>query len=405
MPVRLIEWKTMKRIYLDHAATTPVDPEVIEAMLPFFRETFGNPSSIHSFGQQARSAVEGAREMVASFMGAKPAEIVFTSGGTESNNFAIKGIAWANRKKGNHIITSAIEHHAVMEPCRFLEREGFEVTFLSVDSRGLVDPCDVEKAITDRTILVSIMHANNEIGTLQPIAEIGKIARECGVCFHTDAVQTFGHVPFTVDELNVDLLSLSAHKLYGPKGVGVLYVRKGTRMEPHMHGGEQEGKRRASTHNVPGIMGLSKAVELAGKTMPGEEARIAGLRDKLIRGIFDRVDDVRLNGHPERRLANNVNVSITYCEGEAMLLSLDLMGIACSTGSACSSTSVEPSHVLRAIGLSVEETRGSLRFSLGRHTEDQEIDRLLDVLPGIVRRLRAMSPAYRSMTAGRGAGG
>ncbi|MGE5799180.1 MAG: cysteine desulfurase NifS [Syntrophaceae bacterium] len=395
----------MKRIYLDHAATTPVDPEVIEAMLPYFRETFGNPSSIHSFGQQARSAVEDAREKVASFMGAKPAEIVFTSGGTESNNFAIKGIAWANRKKGNHIVTSAIEHHAVMEPCRFLEREGFEVTFLPVDPRGLADPCDVEKAITGRTILVTIMHANNEIGTLQPIAGIGKIARDRGVCFHTDAVQTFGHVPFTVDELNVDLLSLSAHKLYGPKGVGVLYVRKGTRMEPHMHGGEQEGKRRASTHNVPGIVGLSKAVELAGKAMPGGEARIAGLRDRLIRGIFDRIDEVRLNGHPDRRLANNVNVSITHCEGEAMLLSLDLMGIACSTGSACSSTSVEPSHVLRAIGLSVDQIRGSLRFSLGRHTEDHEIDRLLDVLPGIVRRLRAMSPAYRSMTAGRGAGG
>ncbi len=395
----------MKRIYLDHAATTPVDPEVIEVMLPFFRETFGNPSSIHSFGQQARSAVEDAREKVASSLGAKPAETVFTSGGTESNNFAIKGIAWANRKKGNHIITSAIEHHAVLEPCRFLEREGFEVTFLPVDPRGLVDPCDVAKAITDRTILVTILHANNEIGTLQPIAEIGKIARERGVCFHTDAVQTFGHVPFTVDDLNVDLLSLSAHKLYGPKGVGVLYVRKGTRMEPHMHGGEQEGRRRASTHNVPGIVGLSKAVELADKAMPVGEARIAGLRDRLIRGIFDRIDDVRLNGHPDRRLANNVNVSVTCCEGEAMLLSLDLMGIACSTGSACSSTSVEPSHVLRAIGLSVEETRGSLRFSLGRHTEDHEIDRLLDVLPGIVRRLRAMSPAYRSMTAGRGSGG
>lgn len=395
----------MERIYLDHAATTPVDPEVIEAMLPFFRETFGNPSSIHSFGQQARSAVEDAREKVASSLGAKPAETVFTSGGTESNNFAIKGVARANRQKGNHIITSAIEHHAVLEPCRFLEREGFGVTFLPVDTRGLVDPCDVAKAITDRTILVSIMHANNEIGTLQPIAEIGKITRERGVCFHTDAVQTFGHVPFTVDELNVDLLSLSAHKLYGPKGVGVLYIRKGTRMEPHMHGGEQEGKRRASTHNVPGIVGLSKAVELAGKAMPGEEARIAGLRDRLIRCIFDRIDDVSLNGPPEQRLANNVNVSIAYCEGEAMLLSLDLMGIACSTGSACSSTSVEPSHVLRAIGLTIEETRGSLRFSLGRYTEVSQIDRLLEVLPKIVKRLRTMSPAYRSRAAGRGTGG
>ena len=395
----------MKAIYLDYAATTPVDAKVIEAMLPYFRDTFGNPSSIHSFGQQARSAVEDARETVASFLGAKPAEIVFTSGGTESNNFAIKGVAWANRKKGNHIITSAIEHHAVMEPCHFLEREGFEVTFLPVDSQGFVDPQDVAKAITGRTVLVSIMHANNEIGTLQPVTEIGKIARERGVCFHTDAVQTFGHMPFTVDDLNVDLLSLSAHKLYGPKGVGALFVRQGTRLEPHMHGGEQEGKRRASTHNVPGIVGLAKAVELAEKAMAEEDTRIMALRNRLIRGIFDRIDRVRLNGHPERRLANNVNVSMEYCEGEAMILSLDLMGIACSTGSACSSTSVEPSHVLRAIGLSVEETRGSLRFSLGRYTQEQEIDKVLEVLPRIVKRLRAMSPAYRSSTAGKGAGG
>ena len=395
----------MSAIYLDYAATTPVDPGVIEAMLPYFRDTFGNPSSIHSFGQQARSAVEDAREKVASFLGAKPAEIIFTSGGTESNNFAIKGVAWANRKKGNHIIASAIEHHAVMEPCHFLEREGFEVTFLPVDSQGFVDPQDVAKAITGRTVLVSIMHANNEIGTLQPVTEIGKIARERGVCFHTDAVQTFGHMPFTVDELNVDLLSLSAHKLYGPKGVGALFVRQGTRLEPHMHGGEQEGKRRASTHNVPGIVGLAKAVELAEKAMAEEDTRIMALRNRLIRGIFDKIDRVRLNGHPEKRLANNVNVSMEYCEGEAMILSLDLMGIACSTGSACSSTSVEPSHVLRAIGLSVEETRGSLRFSLGRYTQEQEIDKVLDVLPRIVKRLRAMSPAYRSSATVKGAGG
>jgi len=395
----------MSAIYLDYAATTPVDPGVIEAMLPYFRDTFGNPSSIHSFGRQARSAVEDAREKVASFLGAKPAEIIFTSGGTESNNFAIKGVAWANRKKGNHIVTSAIEHHAVMEPCHFLEREGFEVTFLPVDSRGFVDPQDVAKAITGRTVLVSIMHANNEIGTLQPVTEIGKIARERGVCFHTDAVQTFGHMPFNVDELNVDLLSLSAHKLYGPKGVGALFVRQGTRLEPHMHGGEQEGKRRASTHNVPGIVGLAKAVELAEKAMAEEDTRIMALRNRLIRGIFDKIDRVRLNGHPEKRLANNVNVSMEYCEGEAMILSLDLMGIACSTGSACSSTSVEPSHVLRAIGLSVEETRGSLRFSLGRYTQEQEIDRVLEVLPRIVKRLRAMSPAYRSSAAVKGTGG
>jgi cysteine desulfurase len=292
-----------------------------------------------------------------------------------------------------------------MEPCRFLEREGFEVTFLPVDSQGLVDPQDVAKAITDKTVLVSIMHANNEIGTVLPIAEIGKIARERGVCFHTDAVQTFGHIPFTVGDLNVDLLSLSAHKLYGPKGVGALYIRQGIRLEPYMHGGEQEGRRRASTHNVPGIVGLAKAVELAERFMSEEGARIAALRNKLIRGIFDRIDGVRLNGHPEMRLANNINVSLEYCEGEAMILSLDLMGIACSTGSACSSTSVEPSHVLRAIGLSVEETRGSLRFSLGRDTHEQEIDKVLEVLPKIVKRLRAMSPAYRRINAGKGAEG
>jgi cysteine desulfurase len=249
------------------------------------------------------------------------------------------------------------------------------------------------------------MHANNEIGTLEPIAEIGKITRERGICFHTDAVQTFGHMPFTVGDLNVDLLSLSAHKLYGPKGVGALYIRQGVRLEPHMHGGDQEGKRRASTHNVPGIVGLAKALELAERLMPEETGRITAFRDKLIRGLFDRIDRVRLNGHPERRLANNVNISIEYCEGEAMILSLDLMGIACSTGSACSSTSVEPSHVLRAIGLSVEETRGSLRFSLGRYTEESEIDQVLELLPKIVKRLRAMSPAYRSINAGKGAGG
>jgi cysteine desulfurase len=394
----------MKAIYLDYAATTPVEPEVLQAMTPFFRETFGNPSSIHSFGQQARSAVENAREKVASFLGAKPSEIVFTSGGTESNNAAIKGVAYANRKKGNHIVTSAIEHHAVTEPCHFLEQDGFDVTFLPVDPYGSVDPRDLERAITGRTVLVSIMHANNEIGTLQPIADIGRITRERGIFFHTDAVQTFGHMPFTVDELNVDLLSLSAHKLYGPKGVGALYVRQGTRMEPHMHGGGQEGKRRASTHNVPGIVGLAKAVELAEKGMPERVTGIRRLRDRLIRGVCDQIDGVHLNGHPEKRLANNANISIEHCEGEALLLSLDLMGIACATGSACSSTSVESSHVLRALGLSAEQTRGSLRFSLGRYTEEKEIDRVLEVLPKIVKRLRAMSPAYRSGAPPAGAG-
>ncbi len=272
----------MHPIYMDYAATTPTDKRVIEAMLPYFGEVYGNPSSLHAFGQEAKAAVEEAREKIASLLGADPAEIVFTSGGTESDNFAIKGVAYANRKKGDHIITSAIEHHAVLETCRFLEREGFRVTYLPVDGDGLVDPADVAEAITDQTILISIMHANNEIGTIQPIAEIGRLARERGVCFHTDAVQTFGHLPFTADELNVDLLSASAHKLYGPKGVGLLYIRKGTRIAPFMHGGEQESGRRASTLNVPGIVGFGKAVELAGASLTEEAARLTALRDRFI---------------------------------------------------------------------------------------------------------------------------
>ena len=355
----------MDKIYMDYAATTPTDRRVVEAMLPCFGEIYGNPSSLHGFGQEARAVMEGAREKIAAFLGAKPAEIVFTSGGTESDNLAIKGTAWANRKKGDHIITSAIEHHAVLETCRFLEKEGFRVTYLPVDGDGLVDPADVARAITDRTILISIMHANNEIGTIQPIAEIGRIAKGKGICFHTDAVQTFGHLPFTVDELNVDLLSASAHKLCGPKGVGLLYIRKGTRITPLVHGGDQEGGRRASTQNVPGIVGFGKAVELAAATIHEEAARLTSLRDRFIRGIFERLDGIRLNGHPVRRLPNNINLSVESIEGEGMILSLDMMGIACSTGSACSSSSLEPSHCLLAIGLPHELSHGSLRFSLG----------------------------------------
>lgn len=385
----------MKKIYMDYAATTPVDPEVLKAMLPYFTEHYGNPSSLHAFGQQARAAMEEAREGIASFLGAKTAEIVFTSGGTESNNFAVKGVAYANRKKGNHIITSVIEHHAITEPCHFLEKqEGFTVTYLPVDQYGLVDPDDVRKAITDKTILVSIMHANNEIGTIQPIAEIGKITREKGIYFHTDAVQTLGHLPFTVDELNIDLLSASAHKLYGPKGVGLLYIRQGTRIMPFMHGGEQENRRRASTHNVPGIVGFGRAVEVAKKNLQHELTEITRLRDRLIAGILGSIDSTRLNGHPTKRLPNNVNVSIEYVEGEGMLLSLDMMGMACSTGSACSSTSLEPSHVLTAIGLDHEHAHGSLRFSLGKYNTDEDIDALLEKLPQVVKRLRAMSPLY-----------
>lgn len=386
----------MRRTYLDYAATTPTDPEVVKAMLPYLSQTFGNPSSAHGFGQEARAAVEAARETAASFLGAKPAEIVFTSGGTESNNFAIKGIAYANRNKGNHIIISSIEHHAVTEPCHFLEKQGFEVTILPVDEYGVVDPNDVRKAITGRTILISIMHANNEIGTIQPIGEIGKIAGEQGVYLHTDAVQTFAHLPFTVGELGVSLLSLSAHKLYGPKGIGALYIRQGTRIVPFMHGGEQEGRRRASTHNVPGIVGLAKAVEVAREKLQEEMATQTRLRDRLIRGILARIDCSRLNGHPKKRLPNNANVSIEFVEGESMLLSLDMEGIACSSGSACSSASLDPSHVLLAIGLSHQMAHGSLRFSVGRYTEEGDIDRVVEALPPIVERLRSMSPLYRA---------
>jgi len=385
----------MKPVYFDYAATTPCDPEVVAAMLPYFSVRFGNPSSMHAFGQETKGAIEEAREEIAAFLGAAPGEIIFTSGGTESNNMAVKGAAYARRGKGNHIITSPIEHHAVLEPCHFLEKEGFEVTILPVDGDGLVDPDDVRRAITDKTILVSIMHANNEIGTIQPLAEIGKIAGERGVYFHTDAVQTLGHLPFTVNDLNVDLLSASAHKLYGPKGVGLLYVRKGTRLTQFMHGGEQENRRRASTHNVPGIVGFGKAVDLARSSLEKEVRDLTAFRDKLIKGFQREMDQVKLNGHPTQRLPNNVNISIAHVEGEGMLLSLDMLGIACSTGSACSSASLAPSHVLMAIGLPHELAHGSLRFSLGRQTAAADVDRLLEVLPPVVAKLRAMSPLYR----------
>lgn len=385
----------MKQIYLDHAATTPTDQEVVKAMLPYFTDKFGNPSSIHSFGQEGRAAIEASREQIASLLGTKPDEIIFTSGGTESDNFTIKGVAFANQRKGDHVITTSIEHHAVIEPCEFLEKRGFNVTYLPVDQNGLVDPDDVKKAISDKTILISIIHANNEIGTIEPIAEIGKIAKEKKIYFHSDSVQTFGHIPINVDELNVDLLSVSAHKLYGPKGIGALYVRKGTRITPFMQGGGQERRRRASTENVPGIVGFGKAVELAKKEMEGESKKLTSLRDKLIKGILEKIDHANLNGHPTQRLPNNVNFSIEFIEGESMLISLDMEGIAASTGSACTSGDLEASHVLLALGLSHELAHGSLRFSLGRATTDEDIDYVLEVLPTIVERLRLISPLYR----------
>ena len=386
----------MKRIYLDYAATTPTHPDVVKAMLPHFSDSFGNPSSIYACGQDAKEAIEGARASVAALIGAHEDEIVFTSGGTEADNAALKGVAYANSGRGNHIITSAIEHHAILETGHYLETQGFEVTILPVDKYGMVDPDDVRRAITDKTIIVSIMNANNEIGTIQPIAEIARVTRDAGVYLHTDAVQTVGHIPFSVDGLGVDLLSMSAHKLYGPKGVGVLYVRKGTKLVSFMHGGEQESGRRASTHNVPGIVGLGKAAQIAQQEMNEEAERVTRLRDKLINGILENLDHARLNGHPRVRLPNNVNVSISYAEGEAMCLNLDREGICCSTGSACSSAATEPSHVLLALGLDPLQAHSSLRFSLGKWTTEEEIDRVLDVLPRIVGKLRAMSPLLKS---------
>lgn len=385
----------MPRIYLDYAATTPTHPEVVQAMLPYFTEVFGNPSSIYSCGQEAKGAVEEARDNVAALIGAMGEEIVFTSGGTEADNFALKGIAYANESRGNHIITTTIEHHAVIETCGFLEKRGFQVTYLPVDEYGLVDPQDVKRAITSKTILISVIYANNEVGTIEPIEEIGKIAREAGIYFHTDAVQAVGHIPIDVDRLGVDLLSLSAHKLCGPKGIGALYIRQGTKLLAFLHGGSQEGKRRASTENVPGIVGLGRAVELARQEMDEEAERLTYLRDKLTKGILERIDHSQLNGHPVRRLPNNVNVSISFVEGESMCLNLDLQGICVSTGSACSSSSLEPSHVLLALGISPEAAHSSLRLTLGKWTNEGEIDQVLEALPQVTSRLRAMSPLLK----------
>ena len=382
----------MKRIYMDNAATTRVTEPVVQAMLPYLTDVFGNPSSVHGFGRDARRALDNAREQVAAALGAKANEIYFTGCGTESDNWAIRGAAYARKEKGNHIITSAIEHHAVLHTCQWLEKRGFEVTYLPVDEFGRVSVSDVEKAITDKTILISIMAANNEIGTLQPIAEIGKIAKEKKILFHTDAVQAVGAIPIDVNELNVDMLSMSAHKFHGPKGIGALYIRKGVRVDGFMHGGAQERGQRAGTENLPGIVGMGKAIELATANLAENAARETRLRDRLIDGIMAAIPDIRLNGHRTERLPNNVNISFRYVEGEALLLRLDLAGIAGSSGSACTSGSLDPSHVLLAIGLPHEIAHGSLRLSLGTETTDEEVDYVLEKLPEIVSILRAMSP-------------
>jgi cysteine desulfurase len=379
-------------VYMDHAATTPVRPEAVEAMLPCFSERFGNPSSVYALAREAQVTLEKARGQVAEAIGAATEEIYFTSGGTEADNWAIKGVAAANRKKGDHIITSAIEHHAVLHSCRSLEKQGYRVTYLPVDEFGRVEPAAVEEAITDATILVSVMAANNEIGTIQPIAAIGEIARDRGIPFHTDAVQAIGAIPIDVDSMGIDLLALSGHKFYGPKGTGALYIRKKTRIGTFMDGGAQERGRRAGTENVPGAVGLGKAIELAVAEMPENVTRLTAMRDRLIREILETIPDTRLNGHPTERLANNVNVAFRYVEGESILLMLDTLGIAASTGSACTSASLEPSHVLTSCGLPPEQAHGSLRLTLGSRNTDEDVDYVLSVLPRVIERLRKMSP-------------
>ncbi|MDO8733983.1 MAG: cysteine desulfurase NifS [Elusimicrobiota bacterium] len=386
----------MKKIYLDYNATTPVHPEVLDAMLPYFKDFYGNPSSIHSFGQETRKAVEDAREKIAKFLGAEsPAEIVFTSCGTESNNFAIKGVAFANKDKNCHIITSAIEHHAVLETCEYLSKKfEVDVTYLSVDKYGIVNPEDIRKSITEKTVLISIMYANNEVGTIQPIEEIAKIAKEKNIIFHTDAVQAAGKIPVDVKKLDVDLLSISGHKLYAPKGIGILYIKKGTKLHPLLHGGSHEKNRRAGTENVPYIVGLARACEIASITMKDENERILKLRQKLEKGISEKIEYAQINGHPTKRLSNTSNISFNFIEGEGILMSLDLDGFAASTGSACTSGTLEPSHVLSAMGVPPEKAQGSVRFSLGHYTTEKDIDKLLEILSKIVGRLRSMSPLW-----------
>jgi cysteine desulfurase len=382
-------------VYLDHAATTSVDPRVVEAMLPFYTERYGNPSSLHSLGREAREGLDEARATVAGVMNCSSEEIIFTSCGTESDNLALRGLSLMSRKRGDHIITSPIEHHAVSHTCEQLERRfGFEVTYLPVDEYGLVDPGDVERAISETTILISIMYANNEMGAIQPIAEIGEIARRRGIPFHTDAVQAAGSLSLDVQELGVDLMSLSGHKFYGPKGVGVLYVREGLEILPCQTGGGHERGLRAGTENVAGIVGLATALELAEGRREEESKRLSRLRDHLIEGVLSSIDHCRLMGHPDQRLPNNANIAFEYVEGEGVLLGLDMAGIAASSGSACSTGSSDPSHVLLAMGVPPEVARGAIRMTLGHENTEEDVNKVLEVLPGIVERLRAMSPLY-----------
>jgi cysteine desulfurase len=380
-------------IYLDHAATTPTRPEVLEAMLPYFQARFGNPSSIYGLGREARQAIDQARDSVASVLGCRPAEVLFTSCGSESDNLAVKGVAYASRQRGNHLITTQVEHHAVLHTCEWLERyAGFEVTYLPVDRFGVVDLAALEAAITDRTVLVSVMLANNEVGTIQPLRAIADLVRPRGTLLHTDAVQGGGALDLNVDALGVDLLSLSGHKFYAPKGVGILYVRQGTPLLPQMQGGGQERNRRAGTENVPYIAGIGTALRLAAEELPSSAARAVALRDRLIQGVLERVPGAHLTGHPTERLPNNASFAFEGIEGEALLLSLDQLGICASTGSACTSGSLEASHVLKAMGLAPDLAQGSLRLSLGKDTDEDQIDRTLEALPATVERLRSVLP-------------
>ncbi|MBY6876684.1 cysteine desulfurase NifS [Clostridium botulinum] len=385
-----------KQVYMDYSATTYTKPEVLEEMLPFFTENFGNPSSLYSFSDKTKKAVNLARERVAKALNAEKNEIFFTSGGSEADNWVMKGIAYANKKKGNHIITTKIEHHAILHTAQFLEKEGFKVTYLPVDEEGFVSVGDIKNAITDETILVSVMFANNEIGTIEPIKEIGKLCKEKNIYFHTDAVQAIGHVDIDVKDMNIDLLSMSAHKFYGPKGVGALYIKNGVKIQNLIHGGGQERGKRASTENIAGIVGLGKAIELAMENMPEENKKLSNLRGRLIRGIEERIPEVKLNGPKDmsKRLPNNVNFSFIGIEGETLLLDLDMNGIFGSTGSACASASLDPSHVLLSIGLPHEIAHGSLRLSLGAKNTEEDIDYVLEVLPKIIKQRREMSPLW-----------
>jgi cysteine desulfurase len=381
----------MRQVYLDYSATTPVKEAVLQEMIPYFTVKFGNPSSLYTVGQESKNAIARAREQLAALIGAEPRELFFTSSGTEADNWAVMETALSKSNKGKHIITTAIEHHALLHSAKRLEKDGFDVTYLSVDKEGFVEPETVKKAIRPDTTLISIMYANNEIGTIEPIAEIARIAKECGVIFHTDAVQALGNVPIDVKALGVDLMSVSGHKIYGPKGIGALYIRKGVVLPPHLHGGAQENNKRAGTENLTGIVGFGKAAELAKENLASHIGRITELRNYFLRQVTERIPDLRINGSMERRLPGNLNITFKYIEGEALLLLLDMQGIAVSTGSACSSASLTPSHVLEAIGVPVEEIHGSVRFTVGDFTTKEDLDYTVDVLVGAVEKLRNIS--------------